>query len=120
VCRVECREVARRNGMMLDEALSAGKNATLMLLVEGLTNAVGRSSGGFYRLNDWLYLRQYINAVKQTPFLGILSHHSSVSLQLVVHRHHHMMAGTVFRSWVFLLFSFVGGGLPSSFLFLSL
>lgn len=59
-CGVDCREVTRRDGLALKNALTeitTPSNSKLVLL-EGWTDLL--ESAGFYRSNDWLYPNQYI------------------------------------------------------------
>lgn len=61
-CGTPCREVTRRNGTTLINALNAGRDAT-MILLEGWTDMI--ESAGFYRCSKWAYPHQYINLVRQ-------------------------------------------------------
>lgn len=61
-CGAPCREVTRRNGATLDNALTAGANAKFILL-EGWTDMA--ESAGYYRSNHWRYPNQYINIVRR-------------------------------------------------------
>jgi len=63
-CGTDCREVTRRNGGSLTNALDkAVKNHTALMLLEGWTDMA--ESAGFYRSDHWSYPSQYINIVRQ-------------------------------------------------------
>jgi Domain of unknown function (DUF5010)/DUF5010 C-terminal domain len=61
-CGDSCREVTRRNGTALINALNSGKDATLVML-EGWTDML--EGAGFYRSNAWQYPTEYINIVRR-------------------------------------------------------
>jgi hypothetical protein len=62
-CGNACREVLRRDGQALRDALSAGLSAKFSLL-EGWTDIY--ESAGFYRSATWRYPNQYINIVRES------------------------------------------------------
>jgi len=61
-CGSECREILRRDGEALDDALSDGLNSKFIIM-EGWTDMI--ESAGFYRSNDWNYPNQYINITRR-------------------------------------------------------
>lgn len=61
-CGIACREVTRRNGETLNEALDTGRGANFTLL-EGWTDMA--ESAGFYRSLKWKYPAQYINIIRR-------------------------------------------------------
>ena len=61
-CGDSCREVTRRNGATLIDALNQGMSAKLILL-EGWTDMA--ESAGYYRSDNWTYPNQYINIVRR-------------------------------------------------------
>lgn len=61
-CGVACREQTRRDGRTLEEGLSAGESANVIML-EGWTNMI--ESSGFYRSNEWSYPSEYIQTVRR-------------------------------------------------------
>lgn len=61
-CGGACREVTRRDGATLDDALQAGLEAKFILL-EGWTDM--SESAGFYRSREWRYPAQYINITRR-------------------------------------------------------
>jgi Domain of unknown function (DUF5010)/DUF5010 C-terminal domain len=61
-CGDSCREVTRRSGTTLINALNAGKDATMVML-EGWTDML--EGAGFYRSEAWDYPTEYINIVRR-------------------------------------------------------
>ncbi len=61
-CGVACREVPRRDGDALREALAAGSGARFVML-EGWTDVA--ESAGYYRSEAWRYPSQYLNVVRE-------------------------------------------------------
>jgi hypothetical protein len=62
-CGAACREVPRRDGQALRDALSAGLTAKFSLL-EGWTDIY--ESAGYYRSTSWRFPNQYINVVRES------------------------------------------------------
>jgi hypothetical protein len=60
-CGTSCREVSRRGGQNLIDALKAGQGGDFALL-EGWFNV--RENAGFYRSPRWAYPNQYINIIR--------------------------------------------------------
>jgi hypothetical protein len=61
-CGTPCREVPRRDGQALRDAMIAGANARFSLL-EGWTDIY--ESAGYYRSTTWRFPNQYINVVRE-------------------------------------------------------